>query len=277
MKTFTLLCLITGSASAQTLTTANFNFLELRDAAIAGDEVRPAVSSGRTEPALLFPVVGSVAGGGGLFFRTEIILVNTTNRAQNLVIFWFPVTETNNCTRPGFTFTMNPTGIYVWPDFVSQALNTSGLGSVVIFAVNASGQLDTTARIDGFSRIWTPVPNFVGTISQSFDAQSINVTPGQQSAYGLRQDSLFRMNIGIFNYDSTVRTFDVIFNGLSGSGSTALSVNPCSMVLSPAPAGNFGAGQLRIQPRDNRPLWYGFGSSVDNLSGDNWSSVAHPE
>jgi hypothetical protein len=50
-------------------------------------------------------------------------------------------------------------------------------------------------------------------------------------------------------------------------------VAPCSLILQAIPAGIFGNLILQITPRDGGSAWYGFGSSVDNVSGDNWSSI----
>lgn len=253
------------------------SFASLRDAATHSAKISPAVESGFTDVGFLFPVAGSVQAGGGLFFRTEVTLNNTLARQQTIGVFWLPANGQPNCQLPGFSFVMAPMTFYFWPDFIGQALNTSGLGAIVIFALTPSGDdIDPNARITGFSRIWTFIPGSAGTVSQSFAGQGINVTPGPQTAVGLRQDAGYRLNIGIFNYDNATRTFDVVIGGLSGSVTSSATVAPCNVILPAAPPGNFGALRLRVEPRDSRPFWYAFGSTVDNLSGDNWSAVTHP-
>lgn len=239
--------------------------------------VAPLVASGDTEPVFIFPVVGSLAGGGGLYFKTESTIVNAVNRSQDILLFWFPVGGGSaNCTRSAKRFRMDANTWYLWADFVGQVFGTAGLGAAAVVAVDSAGNPDVNARIDGFSRIWTPIPGFGGTASQSFSAESFNITTGGQFAVGLRHDEAFRTNVGIFNYDTIGRTFDVYVTGLRGQTSYSMSVDACSLVMNSVPPGIYGGLELDVTARDGRALWYGFGSSVDNVSGDNWSSVLHP-
>lgn len=236
------------------------------------------VATGKSEPAFIFPIVGTVPGGGGTYFRTEATLVNLSDRAQNVAVYWFPVGGGSaNCSRPGVTFAMAANTWYVWSDFVTSVFQTQGLGGAAVVAFDNFGEVDATAAIDGFARIWTPVPGFQGTASQSFSAESLNVKPGAQTAYGLRHDAGFRSNVGIFNYAASARTFDIQLTGVNSSAPMTLPIDACSLVLAAVPDRNYGAMELYITARDGGALWYGFGSSVDNLSGDNWSSVVRPK
>lgn len=233
------------------------------------------VASGKSEPAFLFPIVGTLAGGGGTFFKTEATIVNLSDRVQNVAIFWFPVGGGSaNCNRPGVALAMAAHTWYVWSDLVGTVFQTQGLGGAAVVALDSFGAVDGAAAIDGFARIWTPVPGFQGTASQSFSAESLNPRPGPQTAYGLRHDADFRSNIGIFNYGQSTRAFDVILTGVNGQAATSLSVDGCSLVLSAVPEGDYGPMELVMTARDGGASWYGFGSTVDNDSGDNWSSVA---
>ena len=45
------------------------------------------------------------------------------------------------------------------------------------------------------------------------------------------------------------------------------------MALTNVPGGVYGIFELSMSARDGRALWYGFGSSNDNVTGDSWSSV----
>lgn len=239
---------------------------------------RAMVATGESEPAYIFPIIGTVPGGGGTFFKTEATIVNLSNRVQFVAFYWFPVGGgTANCNRQGELFEMGPNTWYVWSDFVTSVFHTTGLGGAAVVAIDNFGQVDGAAALDGFARIWTPVAGFQGTASQSFHAESLNVKPGAQTAYGLRHDSGFRSNVGIFNYANSARTFDVILNGLNAQAPMTFNVDGCSLVLAPVPNANYGAMELYITARDGGAFWYGFGSSVDNLSGDNWSSVVRPK
>ena len=238
---------------------------------------RTMVAWGDFEPIFIFPLVGSTAGGGGTFFHTASTIANHANRPQNVELFWFPIGGgAANCNRSAINFHMEAKTWYYWADFVAQEIGASGLGGVAVVAVDNFGNIDTSALIDGFSRIWTFIPGSSGSVSQSFVAESVNLDAGAQNAYGLEQDAGFRTNIGIFNYDIVPRTFNASISGQNGSTSASMDVDACTVSLGPGPAGNFGVMAITLSTADGRGLWYGFGSSVDNVSGASWSSVAHP-
>ena len=44
-----------------------------------------------SEAGFVLPIVGSVAAGGGLYFRSETVLVNRRTIAQNVAIYYFPI------------------------------------------------------------------------------------------------------------------------------------------------------------------------------------------
>ena len=236
--------------------------------------IHAEVNTGAGDIAFIFPIVGSVAGNFGTYFRSETTLVNNLNRAQDIELYYFPAGGNSCGVQPQY-MRMDPLTWYVWSDFVSQVFGRTGLGSVIIFAVTPNhANVDSSASVDGFSRIWTPLPNStVGTSSQSFPAEALEFNGGTRWAYGLRQDSNFRTNVGIFNYDSVARTFDVGVNGLSGSTSFSMNVGACSLSTAAVPAGSYGLFELSMSARDGRALWYGYGSSNDNYTGDSWSSV----
>jgi hypothetical protein len=240
-----------------------------------------SVTTEKADNALIFAVVGSTAGAGGTFFRSDVTLVNNRSVAQNIAGFYFPAgagcsnARTATLRMPAFSWVQ-------YNDFVSQFFNSSGLGSVVIFAVNSNGDFDSLGNIDGFSRIWTPISGFSGTASQSFPAVALSSYPSTQYIYGVRHDSAFRTNVFIFNYlpnsTGSTRTFSVFVG--SGSGQTAsnnLAVTPCSLSTWSLPASNMGVLSIAVTPPDSLGGWYAFGSTVDNLSGDNWSVAARPD
>lgn len=238
---------------------------------------RSQVAWGDTEPLFIFPLIGSTPGSGGTYFHTESVIANERNQPQDVEIFWFPIGGGSaNCNRPAVKYTIPANHWYYWDDLAAQVLNVSGLGAVAVVAVDSTGEADETAHIDGFSKIWTYIPGTTGTVAQSFAAESVNLNANVQGAYGLRQDAGFRTNVGIFNYDIVQRTFTVSILGSNGNGSTDVTVDACNVSLFSAPAGNWGRLLLGVSSDDGKGLWYAFGSSVDNVSGASWSSVAHP-
>jgi hypothetical protein len=242
---------------------------------------RAQVSSEGPDNAFLFAVVGSAPGAGGTFFKSEVTLVNNdTTFSQNLGVLYFPSNGGSCNGALTKTLRLNPNSFVVYSDFVSQVFGATGLGSVVVLGVDGSGNFDSRANIDGFSRIWTPVAGFQGTASQSFPAVAISGYPGVQYIYGLHTDSGFRSNVFVFNYLPTfgaARTFGLNFVGSNGAtGGATLTVQPCSLGVYSI-AGNYASTSLSVVPPDSGGGWFAFGSTVDNLSGDNWSVAARPD
>jgi len=227
-----------------------------------------------SEAGFVLPIVGSVAAGGGLYFRSETVLVNRRTIAQNVAIYYFPIGGgAANCTRPSTVLRMDAQTWYFWSDFVADYLHTTGLGAVIILGVTSSGALDNSAQIDGNSRIWTPEPGTSGTSSQNFPSASLQMPPGAQSSFGLRSDEFYRSNYGIFNYDVAARTFDITANGLRSQNTFSTTVDACSAILTSVPGGPYGSYELVVSARDGRSLYFSFGSSVDNATGDSWSVI----
>jgi hypothetical protein len=227
-----------------------------------------------SEAGFVLPIVGSTPASGGLFFRSETVLVNRRTISQTVGIYYFPIGGGSaNCTRPARQLRMDAQTWYVWSDFVADYLQTSGLGAVIVIGLTSAGQIDDNAQIDGNSRIWTPQPGTSGTTSQNFPSVSLLMPAGAQSSFGLRADEFYRSNYGIFNYDLSQRTFDVTANGLRGRTTFSVNVDACSAILTGVPGGPYGGYELVVAARDGRALYFSFGSSVDNATGDSWSVI----
>jgi hypothetical protein len=250
--------------------------------ATAAPRIAPDIASENSGAAFVIAVVGNAPGGFGTHFRSEVVISNNLQRAQRLEIFYFPANAGSCAQFQRRTMTMDSYSWYVWPDFVGSVFSAQGLGSVIVFAADAAGNVDHSAEIDGFSRIWTPTAGLAGgTASQSFPPVEVSGGSGMHTAFGLRADAGFRTNVAIFNYlpsfGTTPRVFDIYLGGVTGEERTmTVTVPPCSMVLQAIPAANYGALLVEFRPRDSQAGWFAFASSVDNVSGDNWSSSARP-
>ena len=241
---------------------------------------RAAVATESPDSSFIFAVVGNSPGAGGTYFRSEVTLVNNLSRSQNVAVLYFPA-GAGSCNGASVqSMRLSGQTFYVWSNFVADIFNTTGLGSVVVLAVDSNGNFDSTGNLDGFSRIWTPIAGYQGTASQSFPSVSLSAYPQTQFIYGLRHDSSFRTNLFIFNYLPTGSTASRLFTasvvGLSDSASFTMSVPPCSLAVSALPGRTFGALSMSIVPPDSAGGWFAFGSTVDNSSGDNWSVAARP-
>lgn len=240
------------------------------------------VASEGPADAFLFAVAGSTPAAGGTYFRSEVTLVNNDPTvAQNVGILYFPSNNVLGCNNyVAKVLNLQPNSFYTYSDFVGNQLSTQGLGAIVVLGVTSSGNLDTTANIDGFSRIWTPVPGFKGTASQSFPAVAISGYPGTQYIYGIHTDAGFRSNVFVFNYNPSVpstRRFTLSFVGSNGAtGAAPLDVQPCALGVYSI-AGNYANTSVTVAPPDSAAGWFAFGSTVDNDSGDNWSVAARPD
>ncbi|HEV7426264.1 MAG TPA: hypothetical protein VGQ46_07840 [Thermoanaerobaculia bacterium] len=216
------------------------------------------------ESAFIFPVVGSAGA-----FRTEAVIFNRLDRSQLVDVYFLPLGG-GSCNVGAVRLRLDANTWYFYSDFVFDVFSKVNFGSVVAFGVTSGGNTDSSARIDGNARIWS-VDGGGGTTSQNFPAMSIAVPGGGQSAFGLRKDEFYRTNWGIFNYDSVTRTFDLTFNGLRGFSTLSVNIPPCSLVQQGVPGGPYGSFEIYFSPRDGGGLYYAYGSSVDNISGDAWN------
>ncbi|HKO00537.1 MAG TPA: hypothetical protein VJ032_02520 [Thermoanaerobaculia bacterium] len=226
-----------------------------------------------SEFAFVFPIAGSGAGSGGTFFRSEAVIVNRRSVAQDVSFFFFPIGGgASNCNRPSVRKRLNANTWYLYTDFVQDVFGTSGFGAVIALGVTASGATDQNALLDGNARIWTPQPGSNGgTTSQNFPSVSLSMPAGAQSTFGLRLDEFYRSNWGVFNYDTVARTFDIDIDGFRGSRQFSVLIDACSLVQQSIPGGPYGSFLMTIGARDGRALYFTYGSSVDNVTGDAWS------
>lgn len=230
-----------------------------------------------TDEAFIIPIAGNAPGSNGTYFRTDLALVNDRLSAQNIGIGWMAQGVDN--TNAGIAYYSLPANTFVAiDDFVGGTLQKQGLGALFVFGVTASGATDSSALIDGYSRIWTPQPGSKGTVSQSFPAVSLTDSIGSLVAdlVGLKQNAQFRTNIGVVNLDSVTHTWTA---RAAGSGVvTTITVPPFSMVQVPLASSSAGtsSGNVGLELKsDGFGFWWSaYGSSTDNYTGDGWVSRA---
>jgi hypothetical protein len=231
-------------------------------------------------PAFLFPSAGSVQGAGGTFYRSDVMIVNHRPADQRISVGWI-AQGVNNASRQLSYYTLKANTPYVILDFVGNGLlKQSGLGSVLVTGVTASGAVDPSAALDGFSRIWTPQPNAQGTVSLAFPSMDPLDLFGNKIGYslGMRHDPAYRCNVGIVNLDTAAaHTWTVTINGDNPATPITnfnVTVDIVSMKQVPVPAGDYGNLLLAMEPNANTFWWSGYGASVDNITGDGWVSHA---
>lgn len=241
------------------------------------DLVRPQTST----HTILIPAAGNVLGGGGTHFRSDINLINFTNRTQNVAIHWLPQ-GANGSEIPPVIVQINASSGFVSEDFVSAILRQNGLGAVLIRGVAADGTtLDNTAQLHASARIWTPFPGSQqGTMSQTFPAIVVpGLVSNRQWIFGVRRDDRYRLNVGIVNMSAQTQQFAVRTIGSipPGEGEQhVVVVQPMSMEQIPM-TGQGVVGSFQVVVENATPLalrstaWQSYASSVDNTTGDAWS------
>ena len=231
---------------------------------------------------LLIPAAISAPGANGTFFRSDIRITNQrTDAAQAVKLEWLPQ---NGGPAGAFTTTieLEPGETLTSEDFVRDVMRLDDLGAILVRGVDASGQTDPDARIHATSRIWTPQPGLGGTSSQTLSPIPVSNIYGRTVVIlGHRRDDQYRTNVGIVNLDGGEHTFLV-----TASGETPtlvpeiyrITVPPFALVQFPINGAQQTQLRLDIQEdvvpgQGHLTLWAAYASSVDNISGDGWSTV----
>jgi hypothetical protein len=233
----------------------------------------------------VFPVVGSTAGAEGTFWHSAGVISNFLDRTQRVSLTFLPQGGTPSATVFKTLPAFNDGGDvgYVAEDIV-QDLGFTGLGALVVKAVDSNGNLDASAKIDGFTRVWTNQPASTGcsaptgTTSQAVLPVPVNGLSGAQSSassVGTRQDANFRANVGVVNLSASSQTFRVNVYGSNGGAESEfrITVPANSMIQQPLPDGNFGTTSVAFTLEGTNTTgvnWAAYATSVDNRTGDSW-------
>lgn len=290
-----------NAAAAQTATTTASVTVTKKSSAeakamlkkwLARDVQASVIIEDRSDRGFLIPAAGSLpAGGGSLFFRTDLTINNNDDEPQDVFVLWIPI---GGGEPDGGVMTL-PAGVppITFVDFVGRELGITGLGSLAFIAVDETLNVDEFSSLDGFSRIWTRQPGSTGTVSQPFPGINPDYLLFETDGFllGLRQDANFRTNYGIVNLDDasshtfTVTVFPERNGGSQGFIQFPVTVGPLGMTQASIPAGDFGALTIVVSTDadagDEPFSWTTYASSTDNITGDGWVSNAtvllHPE
>jgi hypothetical protein len=228
-------------------------------------------------PQLLIPAAGAQQGGGGTFFRSDITLINYRGADQRVRLQWLPQNVTGVGVAP-VDITISANSGIATEDFVTNILQKSGLGAIVVTGIDAGGSLDPSALLVATSRIWTPETGSSGTQSQSLPSIATpDISSGVASVLGARREVRYRTNVGIVNLSSATQTYQVSVGGSFGTEGQQVSVPAMAMTL----FGLTGASsttplQINIVNIGTPPrstFWVAYASSVDNVTGDAWTTL----
>lgn len=229
-------------------------------------------------PQLILPAAGSVAGGNGTFFRSDITIINFANRAQQVELRWVPRVGDTASVR---TITIAALSGIGSEDFVTTVLGEQGLGSIIVTGLTDTGAPDTTARLFASDRIWTNEPGSIGTTSQSFNVVPPSTSAvSQQAIFGIHRDSHYRANVGIVNLDASTQTFVITVATSSATPvqeSYTVTLPPMTMQQVSLLSGTAPLTQVNVvRSGGASSSWLTYGSSVDNTTGDSWSELGIP-
>jgi hypothetical protein len=240
-----------------------------------------AVTDSRSARTFFFPAAGSTPGAGGLFFRSDVTLVNYGAAPEDVLVGFWPAGTSNppSPTAPNtkiITVAANQSTRYV--DFVASVMGTQGLGALVFIPLVGTN-VDPDPAIDGFSRIYTQQPGSQGTVSQPFEAVDVFSLSVQIEvvSLGMQHDAAFRTNYGILNSDPVSHTYTVTFIGDRAQTTATVTVPAFGMIQQAVPAGDYGALTVVFSltdPGTSNLAWLAFASSTDNITGDGWVSLA---
>jgi hypothetical protein len=228
---------------------------------------------------ILIPAAGSIAGQNGTFFRSDIVIFNDRESVQRVSLRWLPQGVSGVSISPVVVDIGAFSGI-ISEDFVGNVMHQTGLGAILVTPITQSGTTDPAGRLVITSRIWTPQPGTAGTTSQSLPVIPISqIDNGNAFIFGQRVDSRYRTNVGVVNLDTANEIrFDILQNSDNPTFApiiTPITIPPFAMQQVAIPSSQTTALQIRLIPKSsiNPRLWVGYGSSVDNVTGDAWSSL----
>jgi len=228
-------------------------------------------------PQVLVPAAGAVAGLNGTFFRSDIAVYNYRNAAQMVRIDWLPQGLQGTSST---VITINALSGIISDDFVTVVLRQSGLGAILFTAITSDGVNDPNGALFITSRIWSPQANNPnGTVSQTFPAiNTSRIVSTDVAILGQRVSDQYRTNIGIVNLSNATQTFEVLQNSDDPTFAPILqTVSVPARSMQQVQLLNNRATALQVRVRSTSVVdprfWIAYGSTVDNNTGDSWSSL----
>ena len=224
---------------------------------------------------LIFPA-GDVDGENGTHFQTDLTLTNYRDVPETVFMslyagFFYgdPISETEVTIPPLWSKTFRGVA-------TDLLLSPGTFGVIVINDLNYYGRAgNADANLSATYRIWTPSTAATGgTMSYSAEAMDLQeLPPGNQErvAIGVRLDSQFRCNVGIYSDSYYPSTFRITASSPSGSVTTTVTADSYQLTQVPLPDADLGYVTVTITPLSlSGERWTAYATSVDNLSGDSW-------
>jgi hypothetical protein len=212
-------------------------------------------------------VVANNAGAAGTFWRSDVNIVNVSGIDTQIVLQLFPELIGGS---PAFDLAiLNPIGLPA-----GEQLSISNVMQTRFGLVDAKGALriysNNGAPLVISSRTYTSDPSSGGTYGQ--DVSGVMVAR-EAWASGLRHDSLYRSNLGIFYPGLEPAQFSVTVYSSDGEevGSGTISFPEAGLIQRSLDSFNVSMmtdGYLKISCSDPSVGWFAYASRVDQISGD---------
>ena len=230
--------------------------------------------------ALIIPIVGSVRGVGGTTFTTELMLSNANESPQTVRVTWLPRGGDGDVTSFELTIPSasdRSGGTVKFLNF-GESFSKTGVGSLIVAAVNTAGNIDTNASIDASVRVWSAFADGRAPVSQAIpEARSdLLATHNVARLAGLRHDALFRTNFGIVNLADQPRQFTIQIDGERSNALFTIEVPPFSVVQTSLPDGDYGTLALNVFAGSADARWLLCGTTIDRTSGEAQTSLGTP-
>ena len=228
---------------------------------------------------LLIAAAGSLLGANGTFYRSDITIINYRDADQVVRLQWLPQGSSSINLSPVDITLPAKSGINR-EDFVTDVLQQTGLGSILVTAITSNGQFDASGRLHASSRIWSNQPGLSnGTVSQTFPIIAVaDINSSRLLILGQRRDDRFRTNLGLVNLDPQAQTFQITVQADARTELLNVPVPPLSMqqisLIGP-PANNLQIAVTNATQGFQTARFVAYGSTVDNNTGDSWSSFGY--
>jgi hypothetical protein len=213
------------------------------------------------------PVVANNAGAAGTFWRSDVNIVNVGGIDTQVVLQLFPELVGGS---PAFDLAiLDPIGLAA-----GEQLSISNVVQTRFGLVDAKGGLriysNNGAPLVISSRTYTSDPSSGGTYGQ--DVNGVMVAR-EAWASGLRHDSLYRSNLGIFYPGLEPAQFSVMVYSSDGEevGSGTISFSQAGFIQRSLDSFNVSMmidGYLKLTCSDPTVGWFAYASRVDQISGD---------
>lgn len=238
--------------------------------ALAQSVAPQAIVTSREAPRFLVPVAGSVRGGGGAEYRTDLTIVNFDNSNQTVRLEWIPQ-ATGTTSRTNLTI-----GFFGFTTFedVTARLQRNGIGAMLVTAINENESEDTAARLDAHARIRATLsPSSPGTVSLGVPPVRLAEWRNDSPAFihGVRSGDRYRVSVGVVNYDRNREGhFKVRFRSALGIVTREFTLAPFTMTQLQFTDAPFGDLSIYVEPRAGAGDWRAYATATDNITQSGW-------